>query len=277
MNLVGSSVTENSLIQLPSGSLSIDATGANGGVTIGGTLDASGTAQSFNDLVKYTSGGRISLTSDSGSVVVHPGGVVTVAAKAGGGDAGSVAVSAANGLFTSTGGSISGEAGAGGQGGSFSLDVASIPGGSVQPLDAILNAGGFTQTISIRDRTDAGVTVDGTVKAATYDLAADQGSITVTGTIDVSNVAATDPSGNAIQVGGTIDLDAYGSVTLASGSVLTVRGPELQQCRQGWGDYLGGRLRYQRWFQHERLRRYPRRFEDRPFGGRRHRRQCRRR
>ncbi len=72
LNLVGSSVTENSRIQLPSGNLSIEATGANGNIVIGGTLDVSGTAQAFTDLTEFTSGGKISLTSAAGFVVLNP-------------------------------------------------------------------------------------------------------------------------------------------------------------------------------------------------------------
>ncbi len=56
--------------------------------------------------------------------------------------------------------------------------------GGVDQVDSALNAGSFTQSISIRDRTDAQVTLNGTVKAASYNLSVDQGSITVNGTID---------------------------------------------------------------------------------------------
>jgi filamentous hemagglutinin family protein len=233
LNLVGTSVTENSLIRLPSGNLSIETTAANGNLTVGGTLDTSGTAQAFNDLTEYTSGGQISLTSDNGSVILNPGGTVTVAANSTGGNAGSLTVSAQNGLFAYSGGTIRGQSGVAGQGGAFSLDVGSIPGGSLQALDSVLDAAGFTQSISIRDRTDATVSVDGTVKSATYNLFADQGSIAVTGTINASNVAATDPAGNSILVGGTIDLEAYGSVTLAPASELTVAGQNFSNAGKG--------------------------------------------
>ena len=232
LNLVGASVTENSTIQLPSGNLSIEATGANGNVTVGGTLDVGGTAKPFNDLVDYTSGGQISLMADAGSVILNSGGTITVAANSGGGNAGSLTVSAPTGVFTDNG-TLLGQGGAAGQGGTFSLDVASIPGGSVQVLDSALDAEGFTQSISIRDRTDANISVDGTVSAATYNLSTDQGSITVTGTIDASNVAATDASGNPILIGGTIDLEAYGSVTLASGSLLTVAAQNFSNAGKG--------------------------------------------
>ncbi|MCE0484088.1 MAG: filamentous hemagglutinin family protein [Methylacidiphilales bacterium] len=232
LDLTGSSVTVNSNIVLPSGDISIEANGPGGNVVVGGRLDTGGVAQSFNDVTEYTSGGQISLASDRGSVILNSAGTITVAANAGGGDAGSLAISAPDGIFVHNG-SLLGQGGTGGEGGAFSVDVGSIPGGSVQTLDSPLDSGGFTQSISIRDRTDANVLVDGTVKAASYTLSVDQGSITVTGTIDASDVAATDAAGNPIKVGGTIDLDASGSVTLTSGSELTVEGQNFSNAGKG--------------------------------------------
>ena len=231
LNLSGASVTENSVIRLPSGDLGIEATGAGGDVAIGGTLDVGGTAQTFNDLTKYTSGGQVSLTSQSGNVILNSGSTVTVAANAGGGNAGSLTVGAASGSFTFQG-TIDAH-GAVGTGGAFSLDAGGISAGNLTALDSALGAGGFTQSISVRDRTDASVTVDGLIRAATYSLSADAGSITVNGTIDASNVAATDPSGKAILVGGSINLTAAGSVTLADGSLLTVAAQSFDNAGKG--------------------------------------------
>src|SRR5262249_23066925 len=72
LTLVGASISENGNIILPSGSLMLHATAGDvtvgtttiGGKNVGGTLDVSGTAQSFFDQTKYTSGGQITLTSD---------------------------------------------------------------------------------------------------------------------------------------------------------------------------------------------------------------------
>jgi filamentous hemagglutinin family protein len=228
LSLIGTSVTENSLIQLPSGNLDLEATGAAGNVEVGGTLDAAGTAQTFNDVIKYTSGGKISLTSDSGSVILDSGSTVNVAANVGGGNAGSLAIGDANGAFQFTGAKIDGQAGAGGQGGIFSLDVSGLP--TVSSLETAL--GGFTQSQSIRVR-QGDVVIDGTVKAGAFNLSSDQGSITVTGSIDASDVAASDSAGKSILVGGAIDLEAAGSVTLASGSVLTVAGKNFNNAGKG--------------------------------------------
>ena len=229
LNLVGNTIVENSTIRLSSGSLSLN---AQGDLTVGGTLDVGGTAQPYHDLTEYTSGGQLNLTSQTGSVILSSGSTVSVAANAGGGNAGSLAVSALAGQFINAG-TINGRGGVSGQGGKFTLDVATLTGGNVQPLDSTLNADGFIQSISIRDRTDANVLVSGNVRASSYTLSADQGSITVNGTIDASNVAATDSLSHAILIGGTIDLEAAGSVTLASGATLTVAAQNFSNAGKG--------------------------------------------
>ncbi len=228
LNLVGASVTENSTVQLASGNIGLEAT--SGDVNVGGTLNAAGSAQAFSGLTEYTPGGAITLTSQGGSVNLGAGAAISVAAAKGGGNAGSVTVSAASGAFNFSGGTLAGQ---GGAGGSFAADVATIAGGSVQPLDTALNAAGFNNAISIRDRTDGSVTVDGMVTAASYTLSLDAGSITVNGTINASDVAATDALGKPILVGGTIELDAAGSVTLAPGAVLTVAAQNFNNAGKG--------------------------------------------
>jgi filamentous hemagglutinin len=231
LTVVGQSVSDNSTIVLPSGKVTLHAT--SGDVSVGGTLNVAGTAQVFNDVTEFTTGGQITMTSDAGSVNIASGSRVDVSANAGGGNAGTLSVNAAAGTFTFAANTMFGEAGTGGHGGTFSLNVGTLAGGNLQPLDSALNAGGFTQSISIRDETDANVLVNGTVTAGSYNLSVDNGSITVNGTIDASDVATLDPNGNPILVGGTIDLAASGSITLAPGSILTVAAQNFDNGGQG--------------------------------------------
>ena len=175
LTIQGTGVTENSRISLTSGQLSLEAT--SGDVSVGGSLDVSGTAQTFFDLTKYTSGGAISLISDNGNVDLAAGSSVTVAAQTGGGDAGSLTISAIHGDLSSAG-TFFGAGGTGGVNGSFSLDIGSLP--TLASLSTQLNSAGFTQSRSFRVRT-GDVTVDGTTTSQTFDLSADQGSITSDG------------------------------------------------------------------------------------------------
>ena len=191
-----------------------------GELSVGGRLDVGGTAQNFFDLVRYTDAGQITLISDTGGVDVASGGTLSVSAQPGGGNAGSISISAPHGVF-SLEGKMDGHA-ASGQGGMFALDAGSLPGGSVDPLDTVLDKGGFNRSISIRDRHDAVVSLTGTAKSHAYSLSADHGSIDITGEIDASGVT-----------GGKIDLVASGSVTLESGAKLSVAGDDFDHAGKG--------------------------------------------
>ncbi len=212
----GASVTASSDILLPGGTVVLHATA--GDVTVGGRIDAGGVAERFFDLIKYTGGGQITLISDAGSVNVTAGGVLRVAADAGGGDAGGLSVSAPAGVLA-VDGVLLGQGGAGGQNGSFSLDVGSQP--SLAGLEATLDKAAFTASQSIRVRT-GDVTVDGVAAAHSFNLSADEGSIDVVGKIDASGVH-----------GGAIDLEAGGNVVLSPGALLTAAGLEFNSAGEG--------------------------------------------
>ncbi len=239
----GASVTDNSNITAPSGAITLIATSGN--VEVGNaattTLDAGGTAPILLDATKYTNGGAITLTADAGSVDVGSQATLNVAARSGGGNAGSVAVNTPQGSVTLQG-VLLGTGGAGGKEGSFSLDAGTILGGGKNPvagdldtLAGILSAGGFTQSVTIRDRNDPSVTLGATAAANSFSVSADSGDITVSGIIDASGAA-----------GGTISLIAGGSVTLENGAELTVAGKNFDAAGQGGavtleaGAYTGG-------------------------------------
>ena len=210
----GSSVTASTDILLPSGLISMRA--VTGDLNIGGRLDAGGTAQTFFNQVRYTDGGIISLTASAGNVNISTGGTINVAAAAAAGNAGSLYVSAANGQLQLNGGTLLGQGGVGGKGGSAQIDVGSLA--SFSTLNDTLNGGSFSTSRSLRVRS-GNVTIDGTVTAHSFSLGVDQGSITVNGVIDASGAT-----------GGMINLSANASLTLGtlskngsgSGNVLTL-------------------------------------------------------
>ncbi|RYD50081.1 MAG: hypothetical protein EOP85_00305, partial [Verrucomicrobiaceae bacterium] len=196
-------------IVLASGELTLNAT--NGDVRIGASsksmIDVGGLATRFVDVTRYTNGGIVNLVSYNGSVVIGKLGTVSVSAEKGGGNAGLINVETPGGLLELEGAFL-GKAGLGGRSGGFSLDAASVPGGNLADLDAVLNAGDFTELRDYRIRT-GNVTIGGLAESSTYRVAADSGDIIVTGTVDASGTT-----------GGTIDLKANGSLIVRGSAVL---------------------------------------------------------
>jgi len=105
-------------------------------------------------------------------------------------------------------------------GGTFSLDVANLP--LYSSIGNILTAANFSNSQTIRVRTGASVVVDGVAKAYTFNLSADLGSITVSGTIDASGTT-----------GGSISLASRGDLALDPGAVLTVSASQFDSAGKG--------------------------------------------
>ncbi len=221
LTLEGKSVNVTSDIRLPSGLLTLHAT--EGDVFVGGLLDVGGTAQTFYDVIKYTNAGQVRLLADEGSVQLADTATISVAARQGGGDAGTLGISTPQGTF-SLDGTLLAQAGEGFKSGSFVLDTGSLP--ELGSLNQLLNEAAFNESRSIRVR-NGDVLVDGTAKSHIFDLSADQGSITVSGTIDASGAT-----------GGTINLQAHGNVTLLDGSLLTVAAENFSSAGKGGEVFL---------------------------------------
>ncbi|WP_345714444.1 filamentous hemagglutinin family protein [Luteolibacter yonseiensis] len=216
LSLKGSSINVDTAIFLPSGSLELLAT--SGDVTVSGHLDVSGVRQDFRDVSRYTNAGSIKLASETGDVVLTEGSTVNVAAHAGGGNAGILQISTPAGRFVSDG-SLSGKGGKNGSNGVFELDVKNLA--SVSALSDSLTSASLTGSQRIRVR-NGSVLIDGIVKALDFSLSADQGSITVTGTVDASG-----------DTGGSVRLTANNDVILADGSTITVAGKDFSAAGKG--------------------------------------------
>ena len=261
LSLKGGTVEIDNAVKLPGGTLTVEATApatsTTGDLTIsGGMLDVSGTAQRFYDVTKYTDGGRITLTADNGILRIGSGSTVSVAAQPAGGNAGTLTLSATNGSFIiDPAATLEGSATAG-MGGNFSLDTLSLatPGSAVsylETLETVLAAGGFDQSVALRVR-GGDVVADGTIRTHDFGVEADSGTITVSGTIDASGFVGStpaDPLSGAMNgfdpTGGTIDLNASGSVVLTPTSWLTAAGYCYDNAGQGGaitlsaGNYTG--------------------------------------
>jgi filamentous hemagglutinin len=222
LSFTGSSISSTANFQLPSGQLLLHA--SEGALDVnGGTIDVDGTARKYFDLTKYTNGGSISLTADKGSITLAKQSSLTVSAASGGGNAGSLSVSAPEGGFTSSG-TLSGVGGSGGESGTFSLDVGSLS--SLTTLNTELNGAGYAAARTFRIRT-GDTSIGGMNKSGEFNVAADDGSIDVTGDVDSSGVT-----------GGAISLAASGSIDLETGSVLTVAADKFDAAGKGGTVYL---------------------------------------
>lgn len=220
LDLSARSIAANANILLPSGKLSLRAT--HGDLRIGGHLSVEGSTRTFNDVTRHASAGSITLESVNGDVVLTNRADVSVSAAAAGGNAGSLTVRAARGIFSNQG-TLAGTAASAFDSGRFSLDAGSLPGGSSSfaAINSALDSGGFNQSRDFRFRT-GDITVGGTIASRHFSLATDQGSIRVLGTIDASG-----------DTGGSIALAAHGDLTLAAGAVLNASAARFNSAGKG--------------------------------------------
>ena len=221
LTLQAASITANTRILLPSGQLTLRATG--GDVEVGGNLSVAGSSKTFNDLIRHASAGSITLESLTGNIVLTEGAAVSVAAASGGGNAGILNVNASQGSFSNSA-TVSGHAAQGFKSGSFALDagyLTSSGSGSLASYDASLDSGGFTASRSFRIR-NGDATIDHTVHSHEFSLSVDQGNLDITGEIDASG-----------KTGGHISLAARGNLVLASGARLSVAALEFDNAGKG--------------------------------------------
>ncbi len=207
-DLVGGTVVIGGNIGVLGGTVTATATAGDVIVASGGNIDVGGIRKEFFDIAEYGAAGRIALTSLAGSVRVQAGARVNVAGHADGGDAGHFDVAATTGTFDLAG-VIAGGATADRRSGSFSLDAATVP--DFAGLSQRLNGGGFFEARAFRVRT-GDIVLDGLTLARQFGVQADQGSVTIAGTIDASSSR-----------GGRIEISARQNLTMLAGAQLLAR------------------------------------------------------
>lgn len=239
LSFTGAEIVANSDVVLPSGQIKLRAT--SGDVVVGGNLDVSGTRREFHDLIRYSGGGNITLTSDAGNVALTSGSSVSVAAlndpeAVVTGNAGTFVVNATGGqLNVDAGVVLNGRAGVGMTAGTFALDTGSLT--NFAELANVLNGGGFFEQRNVRVRT-GDVVIDGTNSARNFFVSADAGSIRVAGTIDASwRTGLSDEQAATLKAkdrtGGTIALVAHNDLIVESGAHLTVHAQEFSSAGKG--------------------------------------------
>jgi hypothetical protein len=152
-------------------------------------------------------------------ISVAQGAMLNVSAP--GASAGAIVASALGGTVDIEG-TLSGAADASHTGGSFSLIAGAFGGaGSFDQINSALDAGGFFGSRSFELAT-GNILVDQTVQAHTVQIAADSGSLEVSGTIDASGASP-----------GSIALSAGGNLTLDGGAVLDAHATGVAQDSYG--------------------------------------------
>ena len=215
--LVGAAVEFDASLLLPAGSLTLDATAGDAVVGANAAIDLAGVAVSFADQQSFADAGRLVVsaaanaeTDQGGSIRVADGAVIDVSAAAGGGRAGEILLDARDGDLRFAG-TLSG---AGNDAESAGLFRAVARGfDNLAALLDVVAAGGFQNTIALRQTGAGDLVVDGSaeVLASTVRLVADRGAVDVRG-----RVAA--PSETA----GSIELVARDAVRIAAGGRVAV-------------------------------------------------------
>lgn len=220
--LQGAGVTVNGDISLASGRLELLAT--TGDLVLGNqsstVINLGGAGISFGDTVRYTGGGSAILGSSLGSVSIDRKTLISVSAPKGGGDAGAITIKTPEGGFDLKG-TIEGSAGKSAAKGSFAMDIASVSGGNLASLAAILNAGDFTESRIYRIRS-GDVRIDGPVVSRNYRISVDQGDLVIANTIDASG-----------DTGGSITLAASGDLVLRDGARLDASAMKFNSAGKG--------------------------------------------
>ena len=217
IGLSGSSVALDTAVSLPSGVLTVSATGPaqTDNVSLGSAaaINTAGTTTTFDSVVVAGPGGRVVLNSAAGSVSMAPGASINVSAGNAAGTAGALSISAPNGTAELQG-TLLASGGTGTSAGQFTLDAAQLP--DLTGLNAALNTGGFGGLRGFRQRGAGDVTLGAAadVRASTVTISDDGGSLDVLGQIDASGTAGGAVSLaalNAVEIAGSINVSASGA------------------------------------------------------------------
>jgi hypothetical protein len=204
--LTGGNVAIDGRIVGLGGAVEITATDGDIVLSEGSLIDVGGFAKQFFDIAQYADAGRISLTSVGGDVRLNAGAALNLAAVSGGGSAGRLSVTAVDGGTVKLDGTVAAQAGAGGKGGSFALDIDELP--DFAAMSQKLNTAGFFASRQFRIR-EGNVEIAGTTRVDEFELSADTGVVTMTGAIDARS-----------EYGGTILISGGGGLVMAASADL---------------------------------------------------------
>lgn len=210
-------------ILAPSGKVSLEA--GNALSVTEGTLSTVGAAVDFNGTLAYGPAGTVNLTG----ATINLANSATIDVSSVGAAAGLLNMQA---LASDGSGSYQIDATIKGTGlgtqGQFALDTDAVVSSTFSALNTALNSGGFTESRQIRART-GDINVDSTITAKDVTLAADDGNITVSGTIDAraskgGSIALYASQQDATGSNGRIDISGSLLANATSASTLNAGG-----------------------------------------------------
>lgn len=179
IGFAGSSIESAGRIALTGGIVNLHA--RNGDVVLanGSSIDVTSSVSRIFDVDIGVGAGTVNLISDRGNISLAPDAVIDVSGSSAGGDAGRFTASAGLGQVT-LGAGIKGTAAAGYRAGSFGMQAATL--GDFGALNAALDSGGFFDTRRFEfNQGDA--TITGTIRVRDFSMVANDGSISLAGTI----------------------------------------------------------------------------------------------
>lgn len=211
LTLAGEGITHQGRIDLASGVLEMHAHGAGsaGGILLGSgsVVNLAGETSSFDGVSVGTPGGRVTLLADGGDVRQDAGAVVDVSG-AGEADAGRVSITARNGAAAMAG-ELRGRASTNAASGTFEVEAEQIA--DLSALNRSLNAGEFAAARRFHQRGAGDLIVaadsDAAIRAHEVSLIADQGSVSVLGTIIASGA-----SGGRVELAALNDVEVRGTI-----------------------------------------------------------------
>ncbi len=230
------SIDQEGAVVLPSGQLTLSASAGGQAVHFGAgsTTDLSGRSSQIDGITLSTPGGTLDVLAPAGNVVADIGSAIDVSAPAAGGRAGSVTIAAPAGSVALQG-SLRGSAASGQAGGSLSVDSAVALDLTALATTIAAASNNFSTRIAVRNRSgDQQLSAGTTLAAQSVELSADDGALTIAGTVDASGASGT----QVVLAGGAgLDIESGAAIvartTGATGSRVELLGGRLQQGADG--------------------------------------------
>lgn len=243
IGFTGSSIESAGRIALTGGIVNLRARDGDVVLANGSSIDVTSSVTRIFDVDVGVGAGTVNLIADRGDISLAADAIIDVSGSAAGGDAGSFTAAAGLGQVT-LGAGIKGTAADGYRAGGFAMQAATL--GDFGALNAALDSGGFFDTRRFEfNQGDA--TITGTIRVRDFSMVANDGSISLAGTIQTLGdnggrvqLAAAESvnllgtgqiiarANTASGSGGTVLLETVGrgggGIDLAQGSLIEVSG-----------------------------------------------------